>query len=172
MQVNWDAVSAVGTWFGGIATFAAVLVALKESSRANKPRVMSAAELRVHGPFNNMLHESVGIVVTNVGACRASIKGVVIRRPGMEPVLIGIDQGYADFQAFRTLEVGEQIERDFRVSYFRMDVPGKRKGRLRGFVRGVIGRPYSMRVVDTSGREFRVKMSDPLQSRLDAAQKA
>lgn len=170
MQVNWDAMSAVGTWLGAAATFGATMVALRESARAYKPRVRAVANPVVHGPFDGLFTEGVSIVVTNVGACRVSIKGVVVRSPGREPVEVGIDQGYADFQPFRTLDAGDQIERDWPVGRFDMHVPGKRKRRLASFVRRLTGKPYRMAIVDTCRREYRVEMRGPLQKCLESAQ--
>ena len=161
----------MGTWFGGIATFAAVVVALRESSRAYKPRVTAVVESRAHGPFNGVMSESVGIVVTNVGSCRVSVKGIVVRSPGREPVEIGIDQGYADCQPFRTLDCGEQIERDWPIGYFNLAIPSKRKRRILGFARRAINRPYKMAVVDTSGSEFPVKLPTIVQERIGSAQR-
>lgn len=171
VDVNWDAVGAIGAWIGGIATFAAVVVALRESSRAYKPRVSAVVESFARGPFNGILTEGVRIVVTNVGLCRISVKSIVVRNPGREPIEIGIDQGYADCQPFRILDCGEQIERDWPIEYFNMAIPGKRKRRILGFVRRVINRPYRMAVVDTSDREFPVKMPPIVQERIDSAQR-
>lgn len=171
MQVNWDAVGAVGTWFGGIATFLAVVVALRESSRAFKPRVKAVAESLVYGRLNGAMEEGVRIIATNVGECRVSVKSIVVRRPGREPLYIDIDKGYACCQPFRTLDYGEQIERDWSIDNFNMEVPGRRKMRLAGLARRIIGRPYSMAIVDTSGREFRVKIPPIVQDRIGSAQR-
>lgn len=171
MQVNWDAVGAVGTWFGGIATFLAVVVALRESSRAYKPRVRAVADLHLYGSINGIQNECVEIVVTNVGSCRVSVKGLVVRGPGREPIKMGIDHEYADCQLFRTLECGEQIEREWPIYYFNMKVPSRSKRRLAGLARRIVGRPYSMAIVDTSGREFRVKVPPIVQDFIGSAQR-
>lgn len=82
MNVNWEAVSAIGTWVGGIATFAAVVVALCTSRQATKIKIKVSAGIgfvpqdgelvpahMVYSAYNNGLRPvhltDIGVVLPN-----------------------------------------------------------------------------------------------------------
>lgn len=75
-SINWDAIGAMGQWFGGIITAAAVYIAM----RKDKPKIVIEVKTNpvMDGKYNLM------IFATNVGHVPVSIKGYAVRYPFQE----------------------------------------------------------------------------------------
>ena len=166
-SIDWAAISAVGTWFCGIATVAAVWVALRESSRAYKPKARGTASLNTTAMWSDGVEtrsDYPQLNFVNIGACKIAVKGVTLRRAGYAELYIPIDDGYADNRPFRVVEPGEEIERSWSMKRFRMTPSSN--SQLASFVRNTIDAPYVIEVTDTLGRRYGIATSRALQERL------
>ena len=70
--INWDAVSAIGTCIGAMATFAAVVVALWQTKWSNRKRLKLSVQEGIHIIDNKSLR-TVTLRITNIGNKRVII---------------------------------------------------------------------------------------------------
>ncbi|HOV79379.1 MAG TPA: hypothetical protein PK728_04675 [Bacillota bacterium] len=83
MTINWDAFAAVGQWLGALATFLAVIVALKQG----KPKVRVKAGVYdvvaapPGGKFKKIHDDRLYISVTNIGTVPIKIVKIGFRWP-------------------------------------------------------------------------------------------
>lgn len=79
MKIDWNMVSAVGQWGGAVATFSAVIVALKQ----NKPKVKVTASIRnVIASDGTLIAENrLYITAINIGSIPVQITSAGLRMP-------------------------------------------------------------------------------------------
>lgn len=175
MDINWDALSAAGTWLGAIATSSAVYVALRESRKATSMRVDSVA--RCCNPRCSMsdcnnspdaCNSFIEIKIINTGYKRALIKKVVVKRYGYSSVSFPINCTHPQNGDYAIVDIDGEIDVEFKITRI---VEGKERRRsMVDRIKKSLGFPYSVYLVDIFGDKHRVNLNRETQEKLLAVQ--
>lgn len=83
-DINWDAVGAVGQWFGAIATFAAVLVAIHSARKVSVIRIKTKVHVTRRVDFDEF---TINLQSTNVGIRDANISSMGFQLPNKKALV-------------------------------------------------------------------------------------
>lgn len=168
-SINWEAISAAGTWFGAAATFSAVVVSLYHASLAFKPRIRCTVALSRNAVANKYVsqdYKGVVFTITNIGSVDWIWKSILIERAGLyahETYAQSILEVVDSDNPFRCIAPGESIKWTLGTESI-CKVP--KRITLKRLVREYTGRPYRMSLVDASGKRERVDVPRWLQEYL------
>lgn len=95
-NINWNAISAIGSWFGSVATFGAVVVALWQTKYANKKKAklsfVDNLTITPAFPIGSLGYmpetQYVGVDFTNVGNRKIIIKNFWMELPDNHHTII------------------------------------------------------------------------------------
>ena len=159
--IDWNMVSAIGTWTGSIATFLAIIVSLRQARGSFVPRLYAVLEYeaRTHevdgGVFSNLL---TTFVIDNRGVATAKVSDLIIRdnRTWSVSTLSMSKMSGFDSEHIVSLESGSRFQAKF-LPVSCLVGPGKvgRFGKLRARLLG----PCSMWISTPLGKSYRVKLS-------------
>ena len=160
-SVDWNMISAIGTWSGSIATFLAVVVSLRQARGSFVPRLYAVLE------YEASTHEVDGdvfstllttFVIDNRGVATAKMSDLIIRdnRTWNVSTLSMSKLAGFDSECAVSLESGSRFQAKFLpvsclVASGEIGQFGKLRGRLLG--------PCSMWVSTPLGKSYRVKLS-------------
>ena len=159
--INWDMVSAIGTWAGSIATFLAIVVSLRQARGSFVPRLYAVLEYEARtrevdgGVFSNLL---TTFIIDNRGVATAKMSDLIIRDNrtwNVSTISMSKLAGF-DSECTVSLESGSRFQAKF-LPVSCLVGPGEigRFGKLRVRLLG----PCSMWVSTPLGKSYRVKLS-------------
>ncbi len=104
---NWNAIAAIGQWLGAIATFAAVLVALKQSRDASQARIkVDVSGGSIYSEGRGELTPTEPLVIfsaTNAGSRVVTLRSLILVLPNKNRQLIGSPE------LPKELQIAEQV---------------------------------------------------------------
>lgn len=161
MEIDWTMVGALGTCFGAVATFCAVIVALAQASKAMRTSATVSFTMKTNdswGKEDGRDQTFIYMEIVNTGLIPLSIR--TIRVTGLlsgEIIEFPITTKHYDAGKSSVAILPGQIdERVYRL--WDVVIDGKRPGSLRALSRMLLG-PFRLCVVETSGKRYKGKAS-------------
>jgi hypothetical protein len=149
-DIDWNAVGAIGQWFGGLASLAAVIVALYLARSSTRTLVRVSASARVIVPPGE---EVMVFDVTNLGQTPVYIREISIHSPDGETR--GIFPSMAA-QMPLTLQPGQRWTEHVPIGAFRNAI---------GEIAQRPGRWMTVQALDTTGRTHSCRLPKPTTGR-------